>query len=140
LLIPSFSGSVNLGGQTSTLSDAIRNRLEAGRGRGEWTTAEEEILAVRALPQVYLNRGFAEIWFTNGRPSDEASSFVEFLRAGDEGGLRPEGYHLPANAPGTSLQGPELEKCETVSGTVRGGTSWTHSRGPVLPARPRWRT
>lgn len=82
--------------QTPALSDAVRNRLEAGRSRGEWTAAGEEILAVRALPQVYADRGFSGIWVANGRVTPQALRFLEYLGQRDEDGLRPGDYHLQA--------------------------------------------
>ncbi|NNM03550.1 MAG: L,D-transpeptidase family protein [Gemmatimonadetes bacterium] len=81
-------------GQTSDLSDAIRNRLEAGRSRGEWSAAGEKILAVRALPQVYADREFSEIWVADGRTTPGALQFLGYLRRAEEEGLRPEDYHL----------------------------------------------
>lgn len=82
--------------QTPTLPDAIRNRLEAGTTRNEWTAAGEEILAVRALPEVYAERGFSEIWTSGGRMTPGAVRFLAYLRGADEEGLGPEDYHLQA--------------------------------------------
>jgi murein L,D-transpeptidase YcbB/YkuD len=80
--------------QGTDLANAIRNRLEAGAARGEWTAAGEAILAVRALPQVYAERNFSEIWTSSGRMTQGADRFLAFLRRSDEEGLRPEDYHL----------------------------------------------
>jgi murein L,D-transpeptidase YcbB/YkuD len=100
--------------QTPALADAIRNRLEAGTIRGEWTAAGEEILAVRALPEVYAERGFYEIWVSGGRMTSAAILFLAYLRRGDEEGLRPEDYHLQTIdsllSTSHSLPGPETRR------------------------------
>ena len=100
--------------QTPALADAIRNRIEAGTTRGEWTAAGEEILAVRALPQVYTERGFSEIWTSGGRMTPGANRFLAYLRRADEEGLRPEDYHLQTidslRSTAHQLPGPETRR------------------------------
>lgn len=81
-------------GQTSGLADAIRNRIEAGRTRGQWAAAGDVILAVRALPRFYVERGWEEVWLSAGELTPGATEFLNFLRRADEEGLRPEDYHL----------------------------------------------
>lgn len=100
--------------QTPALADAIRNRIEAGRARGEWTAAGENLLAVRALPEVYTARGFSGIWTSDGLMTPEAEGFLDYLRRGEEEGLRPEDYHLQAidslRSTIHSLPGPETRR------------------------------
>lgn len=82
------------GGQSPVLADAIRNRLEAGSNRGEIRAAGDLILAARALPLVYGERGFSPIWFSGDQLSAGTGRFLRSLREGDVEGLRPEDYHL----------------------------------------------
>jgi murein L,D-transpeptidase YcbB/YkuD len=99
--------------QVPSLADAIRNRLEAGASFGEWMAAGERIMALRALPQVYSERGFSEIWVSGGQMTPGAARFLAYLRRGDEDGLRPEDYHLgiidSLRAGLQAIEGPEIQ-------------------------------
>jgi murein L,D-transpeptidase YcbB/YkuD len=103
---PAQAQSAEPGLQIPSLPDAIRNRLEAGNVRGEWSAAGDPILAIRALPAAYLSRQFAPIWIRDGQLSPEVGPFLDYLRRAREEGLNPLDYHLDAlDSLGALLQG-----------------------------------
>ena len=85
-----------LSGQDTSLGDPVRNRIEAGLTRGEFTAAGEGLLARRALPEFYLNREFREVWLDAEDPGSAAQRFMDFLRLAYREGLTAEDYHLTA--------------------------------------------
>lgn len=90
---------VPLAGQTGSfddVSDALRNRIEAGLATGRIVAAGDRVLAMGALPRFYEARGFRTAWFAGPRPLPRVRALLEELRAAREEGLDPDDYHLAA--------------------------------------------
>lgn len=93
LAAPPAAGADDADLLTSRVGEELRRALERGSGSGRLEVGDDGVLALRALPEVYEERGFEPLWTSDAGLLPRAGEVLGELERAEVRGLRGEDYH-----------------------------------------------